>query len=306
MKELLRTCLAQVVGRQRALLILDGVEALQESPGSREPGRLKDSGVAELLKGLATSSLGLCIVTTRYSIPGLRDFHNTSALSARESRLGDDATAQECELKRLSRLDGIELLKSFGVHGDDREFERLVEDVQGHALTLALLGRFLKRAYNGDISRRDCVSIDDADRKIEGGLAFRAMATYEQWLLEGGDLGRRQVAILKLLGLFDRPADASCLAALRRTPIRGLTEPLDGLAEDDWEFSLTGLESAKLVIVNRDALGTLVSLDIHPLLREYFAGVVRDGRSCGPSLSEMLPPIVSTSAWQTAHKRLYE
>ena len=119
---------------------------------------------------------------------------------------------------------------------------------------------------------------------MDGGHAFRTMAAYEQWLLrDGGDEGRREVAVLRLMGLFDRPADAGCLAALLDAPaIPGLTEPLVGLADDDWEFCLSGLEAAKLLTVNRDAAGALVSLDAHPLLREYFARQLRDGNNPTP------------------------
>jgi len=42
---------------------------LQYAPSSPTPGELKDQGIAALLKGLAASSHGLCLVTTRYSIP---------------------------------------------------------------------------------------------------------------------------------------------------------------------------------------------------------------------------------------------
>ena len=92
--------------------------------------------------------------------------------------------------------------------------------MKGHALTLTLLGGFLKRAFHGDIRQRDRVKFEKADEKMDGGHAFRTMAAYEQWLLrDGGDEGRREVAVLRLMGLFDRPADAGCLAALRqRTP----------------------------------------------------------------------------------------
>jgi hypothetical protein len=117
------------------------------------------------------------------------------------------------------------------------------------------------------------------------------MAAYEQWLLSGGDEGLREVAVLRLMGLFDRPVDAGCLKALRSESIPDLTEPLFSLEEDDWEFSLTGLEEAKLLTVNRDAAGTLLSLDAHPLLREYFA---RQLRTQHPE------------AWRAAHRRLYE
>ena len=59
------------------------------------------------------------------------------------------------------------------------------------------------------------------------------------------------MAVLRLMGLFDRPADAGCLAALRRETIPGLTEPLAGLDGPDWEYCLSGLETAKLLTVNR-------------------------------------------------------
>ena len=71
--------LARLVGRQRALLILDGVEPLQYSPTSPTPGELKDQGLSALLKGLAGNSRGLCVVTTRYSIADLKAYRQTTA-----------------------------------------------------------------------------------------------------------------------------------------------------------------------------------------------------------------------------------
>ena len=40
------------------------------------------------------------------------------------------------------------------------EFEKLVEDVKGHALTLNLLGSYLRDAHAGDIRKRDRVKLD--------------------------------------------------------------------------------------------------------------------------------------------------
>ncbi|HKP03979.1 MAG TPA: toll/interleukin-1 receptor domain-containing protein [Chthoniobacterales bacterium] len=273
--------LARIIGQRRSLLILDGLEPLQYAPTSPTPGRLKDQGIAALLKGLAAASHGLCVVTTRYSLPDLRAFWQT--------------TTPEVKLLRLSHEAGVHLLKTLGVRkesGTAQEFETLVEDVKGHALTLTLLGGFLKRAFRGDIRQRDRVKFEKADEKMDGGHAFRTMAAYEQWLLrDGGDEGLREVAVLQLMGLFDRPADAGCLAALRSGTIPGLTEPLARLADDDWEFCLSGLEAAKLLTVNRDAAGTLVSLDAHPHLREYFAKQLREQ---------------NPDAWRAAHRRLFE
>ncbi len=271
--------LARVVGERKNLLILDGLEPLQYAPTSPTPGELKDQGLIALLRGLAQHNQGLCLVTTRYSLPDLKAFWKT--------------TAPEEALHRLSRAAGVDLLKKLGVQrGTTQEFETLVEDVKGHALTLTLLGGFLHRAFGGDIRQRDCVKFEKADAKIDGGHALRTMAAYEQWLLrDGGEEGQREVAVLRLLGLFDRPADATCLAALRREPIAGLTEALDGLADDDWAFCLSGLEAARLLTVNRDATGALIALDTHPHLRTYFARQLCE---------------TNAAAWRAAHRRLYE
>jgi hypothetical protein len=113
------------------------------------------------------------------------------------------------------------------------------------------------------------------------------------------------------MGLFDRPADAGCLAALRCKPIPDLTEALAGLADDDWEGCLNGLEAARLLTVNRDTAGALVSLDAHPHIREYFAKQVREGPFGSHFLRKLLhfafPRVaITTRAWRAAHGRLYD
>ncbi len=269
--------LAQLVAEKRALLILDGLEPLQYAPTSPTKGELKDEGLKALLKGLVQNSRGLCVVTTRYSIPDLRAFHQ--------------GAAPEVKLKRLSKEAGVALLRALGVKGTQKEYEKLVEDVKGHALTLNLLGSFLRDAHGGDIRRRDLVKLEEADEEEQNGHAFRAMEAYAQWFESGGKKGLRALALLRLLGLFDRPADASCLAALWSAPaIEGLTEPLIAMSEAQRNIALTRLEDAGLLTVNRDTSGALVSLDAHPLLREYF---VRELRK-------------NLAAWQAAHKRLFE
>ena len=93
-----------------------------------------------------------------------------------------------------------------------------MEDVQGHALTLNLLGTYLRDAHGGDIRKRDLVKLEDADAEEQGGHVFRAYATYVRWLEGEGDEGKRSIALLRLLGLFDRSATADCLAVLLKAP----------------------------------------------------------------------------------------
>jgi tetratricopeptide (TPR) repeat protein len=269
--------LAKLIGEKRALLILDGLEPLQYPPTWSPPGELKDDAMAALLKALAANSKGLCLVTTRHSIPNLRAYRSTNA--------------PEHDLKRLSKEAGAHILNMLGVVGTQKEREELSEDAKRHALTLTLIGGYLRDAHGGDIRKRDLFKLAEADEEEQGGHAFRAMAAYAQWF-EQDKRGQRALGMLRLMGLFDRPADFGCLRALWRGPeIRGLTDAIVGLSEAHRNIAIKRLEDAKLLTVNRDAGGALVSLDAHPLLREYFA----------KELCEKNP-----QGWTAAHKRLYD
>src|SRR5262249_52012881 len=136
-------------------------------------------------------------------------------------------TAPEWALERLATAAGVRVLKVLGVSGREEELAQLVEGVGGHALTLNLVGTYLVNVHQGDVLKRGRVDLQKADEETQGGHAFKAMAAYERWLRKAGKKSARQLAILRLLGLFDRPADEGCLAALRRPPaIPGLTAPL--------------------------------------------------------------------------------
>jgi tetratricopeptide (TPR) repeat protein len=269
--------LAQLAGAAPALLILDGVEPLQYPPTSPLAGKFKDAGLEGLLKTLAASSRGLGVITTRASIEDLRAYRQK--------------TAPEIMLERLSKSSGAHLLRNLGVKGPQAAVEMLVEAVKGHALTLILFGGFLRDAYAGDVRQRDRVRLQDADEEL-GGHAFRVMDAYICWFEGEGPKERRALAMLRLLGLFDRPADASCLEALWRPPaIPNLTELLVSIGAAERNLALAALEKAKLVSVNRDGAGALRSVDSHPLLRDYFAKSVR---------------IKYEAAWRAGHLRLYE
>lgn len=271
--------LARLVGSRRSLLILDGLEPLQYAPTAPTGSQLKDQGLAALLEGLAQQSQGLCLVTTRYSVPDLKAFRQS--------------TAPEHELKRLSPDAGTHLLTMLGAKGSAQELRAAVEEVKGHALTLQLLGSWLRDAHAGDIRQRQLVRLEEADAEEQGGHAFRVMAAYEASFEREGDAGRRALALLRLLGLFDRPVTADCFDALLQPPaIAGLTDPLLGLSTPPLNKTLSRLESARLLTVHRDAgSGRQLSLDAHPLLREYFARQLREQQP---------------EAWRAAHGRLFE
>lgn len=265
------TRLAKLIGEQRCLLVLDGLEPLQHPPGPQR-GALKDPGMVALLRGLAARNAGLCVVTTRERVVEIEAHYGRSAV--------------DHELKFLSPLAGAQLLHHSGarragkkvIAADDQELQVTSREVHGHALTLALMGQYLRLTADGDIRRRDRMKLADADKEYINdatrpyGHAFKAMEAYERWFADGDPAARRQLAALRLLGLFDRPAPADCLAALRGgDSIPGLTEEWAGTRATDWDIALGRLQEISLVSVSE-----VGAVDCHPLLREYFAMRLRE------------------------------
>ena len=261
--------LADLVRREKTLLILDGVEPLQHPLSHPLAGQLKDPGLAALLKGLAAGNPGLCVATTRERIADLDRFPKT---------------APQEDLEALSPEAGAELLKQLGVTGKNSELLAASREFGNHALTLTLLGGYLSRACGGDIRRWKEVDLAGVSER-KGGHALRVIGTYAAWLGEGPEL-----AALRLLGLFDRPAGSKALAALRAKPaIPGLTEPLVDLRREDWQLVLSSLrEHGLLLPADPHQPGTL---DAHPLVRAFFQ----------EDLEKQRP-----EAWQSGNLRLYE
>jgi len=122
------------------------------------------------------------------------------------------------------------------------EYEKLVEDVQGHALTLNLLGTYLRDAYGGDIRQSDLIKLQEADEEEQGGHAFRVMDAYVHSFENEGEKGQRPLALLRLMGLFDRPAPVACLAVLwQGEVIAGLTDALIGSSDAQRNIALKRL-----------------------------------------------------------------
>jgi len=301
--------LADAVAREPTLLVLDGIEPLQYPPGPMG-GQLRAPGVQSLLKRLAhkannTEHPGLSLLTTREPLTDLIDFQCRpdaawgSVLRVDLGNLTEEAGAA------LLHHAGAKRAGAAKIKADDAELVAASHEVDGHALTLSLLGRFLARAHGGDIRRRDLVKFEEADRKEQGGTTFKMLAAFEDWFAKSGEFGARQLAILRIVGLFDRPADAGCIGALRKPPaIDGLTDPLfttrldsstgqstlQPVPEEDWNTATSFLADFGLVGIQTDADNTERLLDCHPLIREHFSVKCRQ----------------DPESWRSTHRRLYE
>ena len=71
--------LAKLVAHRRTLLVLDGLEPLQNPPGPQE-GRVREPSLQALLRELAAFNTGLCVITTRLPVADIADHERTSAL----------------------------------------------------------------------------------------------------------------------------------------------------------------------------------------------------------------------------------
>src|ERR1700751_1485572 len=64
--------LAKLIAHCRTLLVLDGLEPLQNPPGPQE-GRLRETALQALLRELAAFNTGLCVVTTRLPVADIAE-----------------------------------------------------------------------------------------------------------------------------------------------------------------------------------------------------------------------------------------
>ena len=261
--------LAKLVAHRRTLLVLDGLEPLQNSPGPQE-GRLRDPSLQALLRELAAFNTGLCVITTRLPVADIADYERTSA--------------PRHDLEQLSSEAGAKLLRALGVKGDEEKVRSASNEFNGHCLALTLLGSYLTDAYNGDIRFRTEVSECLAHDVRQGAHARKVMESYQTWFGEGPEL-----SVLRLLGLFDRPADEKALGELLKSPaIPGLTESLTDLRPTEWRTILAKLRRARL-LAGEDPHNP-GHLDAHPLVREYFGEQLRDRQA---------------DAWKECNRRLY-
>ena len=176
------------------------------------------------------------------------------------------------------------MLQALGVKGHEEELRRASNEFGGHCLTLTLLGSYLSDAYNGDIRCREEVSKHLAEDVRQGAHARKVMESYQTWFGEGPEL-----SVLRILGLFDRPAEANAFEALAKAPpIRGLTESLTNLSQAQSRTVFARLRRARL-LAGEDPHSP-GQLDTHPLVREYFGEQLRSQQA---------------DAWKECNRRLY-
>ncbi len=261
--------LAELVRKERTLLVLDGMEPLQ-SYLDYQRGKINDPALAVLVEELCLDNPGLCVITTREEIPEL------------EKEFADKT--QQHNLDQISPEAGRALLRVGRVHGTDQDLERASQEFGNHALAINLLTAYLHDIPGRSVS--EAFDIPDLDVPEEKGKhPRRVIAAFEERFGEGPE-----VEVLHILGLFDRPANADEIAAVRRPPaIPHLTDYLQDLDGGRWEEVLSTLR--RIGLIAKESEHRPGTLDTHPVVREHF----------GENLQVSYP-----DSWKQGHRRLYE
>jgi len=233
-----------VVQQARLLLVLDGLEVLQEDAASPNHGKISHPLLNPFLQNwLRVQHKGLMILTSRFHFPQL----------ARYSGVG----FHQLDLVRLSAADGVSLLEKLNIFGDQHLLETYVEKLYGHPLALRVLASTVKRACFGDLTQftgRDILTEgDDLSEKLKRLLAF-----YEQQL-KGG-----QKELLGILSLFKRPVETESFVALL-----GKMKSLENttLAKED----VVNIEQQLNLLINDYLIeNTDEGITTHPVIRDYF------------------------------------
>lgn len=265
--------LAETIAQAPTVLVLDGIEPLQQlSKDEKLNGMVKDRGLAALLEGLARKpGQALCLASSRLPIP--------------DAAIADGNYFKEKTLGLLPPDGALKLLRQRGVRGDDDELGAMTERCGYHPLALVLAAEFchtflqdraaefLQRAWQLKPGEKHAATI---------------MAWFDSALAEEHQALDRELA--RILGLFDRPAPWGALLALKQVaPIHSLTAALHDADEASIMESLARLSQWGLL--NADLTQREPELDAHPLVREHFGALLEQDEP---------------QAWQSAHSVLFD
>lgn len=252
--------LVRCLQKQPCLIILDGLEPLQYPVDLLTMhGTLQDSALKEFISCFRqTPCDSFVLLSSRQPLVELKNWRNENYLAV--------------DLKTLSHRDGIALLKALGVKGSDLELQTISEDLNGHALSLVLMGHLLQEYYQGDSRYAKempplTMAHGSRDAEKDSRHALRVLDYYDKLQ----DAASR--CFLQLLGLFDRPMTPEEKEVLIAKAQHA--EPLRSLTEGEWQILEQRLEKNGLLLGQKGSFSRL-EWDTHPIIRAYFGQKFKD------------------------------
>jgi tetratricopeptide (TPR) repeat protein len=228
------------------LLVLDGLEVVQEGAGGDGFGRLLDGTLREVLAGACQQSHGgLMVLTSRFPFADLETF--------------DGSSARMLEVPPFTPAEGAALLAAAGGGWlAEEERRELVEAVDGHALATGVLaGLLAARPPESDLAalRAGLAAAARTDARVANVLEFYAARLTEA-----------ERYLLAAVSLFSRPVSAEAVLAV--------------VGDDAFGARLDGWTPAMVQAAVRGQLAGLASwhpdgtISAHPLVRDIFRRLV--------------------------------
>jgi tetratricopeptide (TPR) repeat protein len=206
------------------LLVLDGLEVVQEGTAAEGFGRLLDGLLREVLTGACrVDHAGLVVLTSRYPFADLEGF--------------DGSSARMLEVPAFTPAEGAGLLAAAGGRWlPEAERRDLVAAVDGHALAVTVLAGLLAAqlpAASLGALRAELAVAARTDARVGKVLGFYAgrLSEADRYLLAGVSLFTRPVAAGALLAVAAHEAFGGRLAGWTPGMVRAaVRERLAGLA----------------------------------------------------------------------------
>lgn len=242
--------LVALIKSNKTLLILDGLEPLQNPLNGVMGGSMRDGNLLRLIKELSMGMDGLVLLSSRQEIVELNGKSETHIT--------------QHPLEALSTEVGIKLFRHYDIIGSEKELVSTVKTYQGHALSLNLLARYLCDYEDKDIKKQDQLTklTEFPEETPQTRHAFRVMQGYEKKLE-----GTTDLKMLYMLGLFDRPTSKGAVDALREAHIAQIFN--ESIHHVVWKATLKRLR--KQGLLNQPNPEYPDTLDTHLLIRQYFA-----------------------------------
>jgi Ca2+/Na+ antiporter len=231
------------------LIILDGLEQMQKSESGDEFGKMIHRECTELLHYLADTpeAAGLCLITTRYRLKDLDEWHERSY--------------KNLPLTDLSIPDSLLMLRSRGVKGSEEDMWGVINRYKGHALSLTSLAGYLNRYYDGDIKQASEVEFVLGDR-VRFEDVNKLLRKYAEKMSDSERI------FLYIFSLFRQEVTENDFAGVFRHEIEGtkFNEVLVNLNKLDFRDLIDGLVDWRLISYDE----TKKAYATHPLIKGYF------------------------------------
>jgi tetratricopeptide (TPR) repeat protein len=239
----------------RLLIVLDGLEVLQEEAANPNHGKFNHPLLYHfLLCWVRLKHKSLIILTSRFHFPQLQKYCGIGF--------------HQLDLFRLNKKDGTALLRKLNIFGDEDVIGNYIEKLYGHPLALRVLASNIKRSCFGDISRfnGEIILNDEKNDKLNEKLK-RLLNFYEKQLKDG------QKELICILSLFKRPIELKSFVNLLNKMKSIANTPLAKADKSVIEKQINLLVDDFLVEKSKDGITT------HPVIRDYFRATLNASRS---------------------------